>query len=95
MDRLVGGARQAPTAFPSPMTYEDSIRILLHGLTGANTRAVGMAVGLSRLAVSQFLSGQVATKPATVDRIATFVFRRMNAAVLLSPEDLSQGADAR
>lgn len=70
-----------------PLSYEESIRILLNGVTGVNSQAVSDEIGIARLSVSQFAGGSVKSTEKTRDLIAAFVWRRMNAHVLLSDSD--------
>lgn len=70
------------------MTYEDSIRVLLDGITGANAALVIRETGLSKNAVYEFLAREHRT---TTDKVLTslawFVWRRLNAHVLLCDDD--------
>jgi hypothetical protein len=69
--------------------FEDALRVLLEGVSGCNGTRVAQGSGLSHVCVMQFLRGQTAPRAQTVDRLAWFVWRRLNANVLLDPADLA------
>jgi len=76
--------------FRRPMSYHDSMRILLEGVCGVNAADIHRTVGLHRRAIANFMDGH---KPKdnseikTEERLARFIWDRMNAAVLLSDAD--------
>lgn len=69
------------------MTFEDSIRVLLQGTCGVNPNLLAGELGIARATVAKFVAGGVC-RPDIVDAIGLFVFRRMNAHLLIGPEDL-------
>lgn len=70
-----------------PLPYEQAMRVLLEGTCGANAAEIGRVTGLSRKTVGEFLSG-VRASDAAVEAIGRFIWRRMNAHLLISDEDL-------
>lgn len=68
------------------MTYEDAIRILLNGTTGANVSVIYRATRIRNETTASFLAGHHVPEHIR-DRIALFTWRRMNAAVLLGDSD--------
>jgi hypothetical protein len=72
-----------------PLSYHQAIRVLLEGTCGANPQFVGREAGVARVSVVAFLrDGQDAnSQQATVDAIGMFVWRRLNAHLLLCDAD--------
>jgi hypothetical protein len=68
------------------MTLEEAIRVLLEGTCGVSVLHVSRETGLSRGALRGFMAGRRQSQE-TIDRIGLFVFRRMNAHVLIAEED--------
>lgn len=69
------------------LSYHQSMRALLEGTCGANPHLISLDTGLSRVAVRNFLRGSGEARPDTVDRIGMFLWRRLNAGVLLTEAD--------
>lgn len=70
------------------MTYEDSIRVLLRGTCGENAEEIRRESRLARPTIHRFVGGKAVERDA-VDAIGLFVFRRMNAHLLLCDSDRS------
>jgi len=76
--------------FRRPMSYHESMRILLEGVCGINAAEINRAVGLHRRSITNFMDGN---KPKdnseirTEERLARFIWDRLNASVLLCDED--------
>jgi hypothetical protein len=68
--------------------YHQAIRVLLEGVCGLNTQAIHRQTTLGRPWIQRFMAGDGNFDPATVDILAAFVWRRMNANVLLTPHEL-------
>lgn len=69
------------------LTYEDSIRILLEGVSGANANRLEQEAQVSRQSIARFLNGKTIGNEL-VDKIGLVVWRKINANILLSPSDL-------
>ena len=70
------------------MKYEEAMRILLEGTCGVNEAKVTRECGASRPALRAFISGAEITDNQ-LDRIGMFIWRKMNAHLLLSEDDFS------
>jgi hypothetical protein len=68
------------------VTYEDSIRVLLRGMTGVNASVVNRATRVRHDSTLRFCCGETIPEPV-MDRLALFVWRQMNAKVLICEED--------
>lgn len=67
--------------------YHEAMRILLEGVGGCNASAVGRLAGVSHQAVLNFVAGRSNGDLFVADKLAWVIWRKLNAAVLLSDED--------
>lgn len=68
------------------LDHEETIRILLNGLTGCNVALVSRETGLHRHTIARFLRGDKKSYgPDAVETIGWFVWRTLNMHVLLAP----------
>lgn len=66
--------------------YHASIRVLLEGTCGVNLHLISRETGISRPALMKFMAGgEIAEEH--VEHLGMFVWRRINAHLLLSEED--------
>lgn len=81
------------------LSFEDSIRILLHGTCGINSSTIANGAGIGRADVMAFMSGKTEythtgrRRAINVDKIAAFVWKRINAHVLLTESDVRPAQD--
>jgi hypothetical protein len=75
------------TSVSRPLTYEESLRVLLQGVSGVNLSIVSRGSGVDRFQIAKFVAGKK-VRPDTLANLGLFVFRQMNSHVLLSKEDL-------
>ena len=66
--------------------WHQSMRVLLEGVCGINQNLIERETGVARPSVKRFMSG-LDVEPETVMKLAMFIWRRLNVAVLLSDED--------
>lgn len=68
---------------------EQAMCVLLEGVCGANPSEISRETGLSRTAVHNFLDGdrRFRTSAEARDALAEFIWRRLNAHLLLTDED--------
>lgn len=72
---------------PGPtLKHEHAMRILLEGVCGANAADIAKTMGLNHKTVCNFLRG-TKTHAATVEAIEQYIWRRMNAHLLITDED--------
>jgi hypothetical protein len=70
------------------VTLDDAARILLNGITGCNDSTISKETGVSRQSVARYMTeGAEGVVEDTAERIRLFVWRRLNAHLLLSSED--------
>lgn len=70
------------------MTYAAAIRVLLEGTTGANISAIVRETRLGRNTIVLFLRDpRHESSPTTVDVLGDYVWRKINAHLLLCDED--------
>lgn len=76
------------------MTLQEAARLLILGLDRdvLNIEMLARRTGVSRNRLLPFLRGEELRDPGAIDRLTRYVWQRLNAHVLLSPED---GVDAR
>ena len=70
-----------------PLTYHESMRILIEGVSGSMTTRISTQTGLSRGAILNFLHNKKVVQNDTVETLAWFIWKKMNATVLLSDSD--------
>jgi hypothetical protein len=70
------------------MSYEESMRILLTGICGINAQQISKGTGVSHVCILQFYRNQTKAHYKTIDKLAWFIWKKMNENVLLSPEEL-------
>lgn len=75
-----------------PLTYDESLRILLDGVCGPNDAEIRRGTGLSRPAVRGFFAGHE-SRADTMEKLGMFVWRKLNASVLLSEVELGYRRD--
>lgn len=68
--------------------YQESIRILLQGITGCNKAEVSRQTGINQVTISYFLANKHKVNEETIEKLATYVWRKMNSHLLIGPEDL-------
>lgn len=68
------------------LSYEQSIRVLLEGVCGVNLNMIARQMDLSNGAIRNFINGDSCSS-ITVDLIAEFVWKRLNAHLLICDED--------
>lgn len=68
------------------MTIDDAARILIVGICGPNLVEIARGSGVPRSTVERYLAGLPVRRRAD-ERIRTFVWRRLNAHLLLAPSD--------
>jgi hypothetical protein len=77
------------------MTYEESIRVLLNGTTGMNVRVVTENTKISTRILLRFFHREEGIPQATIDKLAWFVWERLNVHVLLSVEERNNGTSGQ
>jgi hypothetical protein len=68
------------------VNFDESIRILLNGTTGANLRCASAGSRISGQQLTRFMRGGHLREDVR-DRLALFVFRQLNAGVVLCEAD--------
>lgn len=68
--------------------YHAAMRVIIGGVTGANLSVVRRGASLTLQATRGFMLGDVKCHARTVDAIAWFIWKKMNAAVLLCETDM-------
>jgi hypothetical protein len=68
------------------VNFDESIRILLNGTTGANLQCASLGSGVSWAQLAKFMRGGHLREDVR-DRLALFVFRQLNAGVVLCEAD--------
>lgn len=63
------------------------MRILLSGTTGFNAQELQRGTGLGNKTITGFMTARVESYPPTLEAIGQFLWKRMNAHVLLCDED--------
>ena len=69
------------------MTLDEAALILLRGVSGANALEIARGSGVSSTTVERYLNGVSTPRPATLDQIYLFIWRRLNAHLLLTPDE--------
>ena len=69
------------------LTYHESIRILLEGISGPRLNTIAIAAGLSRRSVATFLQNKRVSQDETIEALAWYIWKKMNSTVLLSDSD--------
>lgn len=69
------------------LSYEQSIRVLLDGVCGVNLNMIAKETELSNGAIRTFMTGNSGCHPNTLELIAEFVWKRLNAHLLICDED--------
>lgn len=69
------------------MDIDDAVRILLNGVTGCNDSVIRRGTGLSRSCVAGYVNGTIDTPEANREKIYFFVWRQLNAHLLLCDTD--------
>lgn len=68
------------------LSFDESMRILIRGTSGANITNVAKGAGVGRADVSRFLRG-AEHRQASVDKIAWFVWESLNRHVRIAESD--------
>jgi hypothetical protein len=70
------------------MTLDDATRILLRGTTGCTALTVCRATGLHHESVNAYVQAKYrSTRDDTLEKIYLFVWRQLNAHLLIAEED--------
>lgn len=70
-----------------PLSYEESIRVLVTGTCGANIELLRRETGVSKRTTMDFLANARTSNPTTLEALGTFVWRQMNSHLLLCDSD--------
>jgi hypothetical protein len=69
------------------LSFEQSIRVLLDGVCGANLSMIAKETKLSNGTIRLFMGGKSSYHPDTLDLISEFVWKKLNAHLLICDED--------
>ncbi len=69
------------------LTYHESMRVLLEGISGPKLNAISVETGVTRTTVRNFLTNKRTCHDDTIETIAWYIWKKMNSTVLLSDSD--------